>query len=38
MDLHAYRLNIDGIGDFEAQLPDDMKNVIRRFFGNEELF
>lgn len=34
--LHAYRLDIDGIGSFEAKLPDDMKNLIRRYFGDDK--
>lgn len=33
--LHAYRLEIEGIGKFEARLPDDMKSLIRRYFGDE---
>ncbi len=34
--LHAYRLDIDGIGSFEARLPEDMRNLIRRYFENDE--
>ncbi|MBQ3040852.1 MAG: RluA family pseudouridine synthase [Clostridia bacterium] len=34
--LHASRLKIDGIGEFVADLPDDMKNIIRRYFGDYE--
>lgn len=34
--LHAYRLDIDGIGSFEAKLPDDMQNLIRRYFGDDK--
>ena len=33
--LHAYRLKIDGIGDYKAALPDDMKNLIRRYFDED---
>ena len=33
--LHAYRLKIDEIGEFEAKIPEDMMSIIRRFFGNE---
>ena len=34
--LHAYRLDIDGIGSFEAKLPEDMQNLIRRYFGDDK--
>lgn len=34
--LHAYRLDIDGVGSFEAKLPDDMQNLIRRYFGDDK--
>ena len=33
--LHAYRLEIEEIGSFKAELPQDMKNLIRRYFANE---
>ena len=36
--LHAYRLKIDEIGEFEAKLPEDMKILIRRYFNNDEYF
>lgn len=36
--LHAYKLKIDGIGEFEAGLPDDMKKLIRRYFENDKSF
>ncbi len=36
--LHAYRLDIDGVGSFEARLPEDMRNLIRRYFENDESF
>jgi 23S rRNA pseudouridine1911/1915/1917 synthase len=34
--LHAYRLDIDGVGSFEAKLPEDMQNLIRRYFGDDK--
>lgn len=34
--LHAYSLKIDGEGEFKAELPADMKQLIRRYFGNVE--
>ena len=34
--LHAYRLEIDGVGTFEAKLPDDMQNLIRSYFGDDK--
>ena len=34
--LHAYRLEIDGVGTYEAKLPDDMQNLIRRYFGDDK--
>lgn len=33
--LHAYMLNIDGIGEFKAPIPDDMRKLIRRYFEND---
>ena len=35
--LHAYRLTVPEIGEFKAPLFDDMKNIIRRFFNDENL-
>ena len=34
--LHCLKMNIDGIGSFYAPLADDMKEFIRRQFGNDE--
>lgn len=34
--LHAYSLKIDGEGEFKAELPCDMKELIRRYFGDVE--
>ncbi len=34
--LHCLKMEIEGIGRFYAPLADDMKNLIRRYFGNEE--
>jgi 23S rRNA pseudouridine1911/1915/1917 synthase len=34
--LHACRLDIDGVGSFEAKLPEDMQNLIRRYFGDDK--
>ena len=36
--LHAHSLVIDGIGEFKAELPDDMKMIIRRYFGDDACF
>lgn len=36
--LHASKLTIDGIGEFVAKLPEDMQNLIRRYFGDYEIF
>lgn len=35
--LHAYKLKIDDIGEYIAEIPDDMKNLIRRYFENAEI-
>ncbi|MBQ7411331.1 MAG: RluA family pseudouridine synthase [Clostridia bacterium] len=35
--LHAYTLKIDGIGEFKAPIPDDMMELIRRYFENDEI-
>ena len=34
--LHCLRMNVSDIGCFYAPLPQDMKDLIRRQFGNEE--
>ena len=34
--LHCLKMSVDGIGDFYAPLADDIRNLIRRYFGNEE--
>ena len=34
--LHCLEMNVDNIGKFYAPLPNDMKDLIRRYFGNEE--
>lgn len=34
--LHCLKMDIDGIGGFYAPLANDMKELIRREFGNEE--
>lgn len=31
--LHCYKMNVLGIGEFIASIPDDMKNLIRRYFN-----
>ena len=35
--LHAYKLNIDGIGSFTAPLPEDMIKIIRSRFNETNL-
>ncbi len=35
--LHAYRLDIPGIGEFFAPLHADMKNIIWRYFKDESI-
>jgi 23S rRNA pseudouridine1911/1915/1917 synthase len=35
--LHAYKLNIDGIGSFTAPLPEDMIKIIRSRFNETDL-
>lgn len=35
--LHCLRMDIRGIGDFYAKLPQDMMELIRRYFGNEQI-
>ena len=35
--LHCLSMNIEGIGVFQAPLPDDMKSLFRRYFGDEKL-
>ena len=34
--LHCLKMNVEGIGEFYAPLPDDINDLIRRYFGNEE--
>ena len=34
--LHCLKMDIDGIGCYYAPLAIDMKNLIRRYFGDEE--
>lgn len=36
--LHAYRLKINEIGEFTANIPDDIKKLIGRYFENDEIF
>ena len=36
--LHAYKLKIEGIGEFCAKIPDDIQSLIRRFFNDEISF
>lgn len=35
--LHAYKLKIEDIGEFTAKIPDDMRNLIERYFKNAEI-
>lgn len=35
--LHCRRMKIADIGDFCAPIPNDMKNLLRRYFGDEKL-
>ena len=35
--LHCYKMALDGIGEFYAPLPCDIKNLIRRYFKDEEV-
>ena len=35
--LHCYKMALDGIGEFYAPLPCDIKNLIRRYFKDEEI-
>lgn len=35
--LHCLSMNIEGIGVFQAPLPNDMENLLRRYFGDEKL-
>ena len=35
--LHCMRMEIDGIGSFYAPLPNDIDELIRRYFSNEEI-
>lgn len=35
--LHAYRLGIDGIGEYIAKIPNDIMSLIRRYFKNDEI-
>ena len=34
--LHCLQMQVDGVGSFYAPLPPDIKELIRREFGNEE--
>ena len=34
--LHCLKMSVEGIGEFYAPLADDIKDLIRRNFGNEE--
>ena len=34
--LHCLKMSVDGIGEFYAPLAGDIKDLIRRNFGNEE--
>ena len=34
--LHCLKMSVDGVGEFYAPLADDIKDLIRRNFGNEE--
>ena len=34
--LHCLKMGVEGIGEFYAPLAPDMKELIRRIFGNEE--
>ena len=34
--LHAYRLKINGVGEYVAPLPEDMDKLIRRYFKDYE--
>ena len=35
--LHAYKLEIDGIGTFVAPIPEDMLKIIRSYFNETNL-
>ena len=35
--LHCYKMALDGIGKFHAPLPNDIMNLIRRYFKDEEI-
>ncbi len=35
--LHCYKMNVLGIGSFVASVPNDMKNLIRRYFNESIL-
>lgn len=35
--LHAYRLKIDGVGEYTAPVPEDMDMLIRRYFRDYEI-
>lgn len=35
--LHCLKMELGELGTYFAPLPDDMENLIRRYFGNEEI-
>jgi len=35
--LHAYKLKINGVGEYTAKLPDDIDKLIRRYFQEYEI-
>ena len=35
--LHCLKMELGELGTYFAPLPDDMKKLIRRYFGNEEI-
>lgn len=34
--LHCRKMAVNDVGEFLAPLPEDIKNLIRRYYGNEE--
>lgn len=36
--LHAYKIKINGIGEYKANIPNDIKKLIGRYFENDEIF
>ncbi|MBQ9744708.1 MAG: RluA family pseudouridine synthase [Clostridia bacterium] len=36
--LHAYKLSINGVGEYVAPIPNDMDKLIRRYFEGYEIF